>query len=166
MTSYFSSFPTTINSDGLAMTNVCVRLDFLNRIKANVSLFQFVPIRSGQRPEDIATIYYNDPNLFWIVLWLNDVIDPYYGWLLTDAQLVTNANQKYDNIYATHHYETISGSPLPLGTIVNQDTAYSQAVTNLQFEQSQNELKRNIKILQPQYLQQVLSEYKAELASL
>jgi hypothetical protein len=160
---YFSAFPTVVNSDGDTMTNVCIRLNFINKIKNNASIFQYVPIRTGQRPEDIANIYYGDPSLYWIVLWMNDVVDPYYGWLLTDNQLMEYANVKYANVYATHHYETIAGSNLPIGTIVNQGTAFSQAITNLAYEQTQNEKKRNIKILQPQYKAQVLAEYQAEL---
>src|ERR1035437_9059545 len=138
MVEYFSSFPTLVNNDGDVMKNICVRLDFLNKIKNNASIFQHVAIRSGQRPEDIALIYYSDATLYWIVLWMNNVIDPYYDWLLTDSQLVANANQKYANIYGTHHYETIVGSSLPIGTIVNQGVAFSQAITNLQFEQKKN----------------------------
>ena len=163
MVEYFSAFPTLVNNDGDIMKNITIRLDFMSRIKNNASIFQYIQISTGQRPEDIANIYYQDPTLYWVVLWMNDIVDPYYEWLLTDDQLYANALQKYSNIYATHHYQTITGSPLGVGIIVNQDTAYSEAISNIAYEQTQNELKRNIKILQPQYIPELLAEYQAEL---
>lgn len=159
---YFSGFP-KITYDGQLIRNITIRLDFIRKIKDNISIFQFVQIQSGERPEDIADKYYNDPNLYWIVLYMNDVIDPYFDWLLTDDQLFKHANTKYINIYATHHYETTSGSDLGAGIIVDQFAPFSIPVTNLEYEQSINETKRKIKILKQEYIQQVLSEYQQEL---
>ena len=164
-TEYFSSFPQIVyNSD--TIKNITVRLDFLNRIKNNAALFQYFILQTGQRPEDIAYAYYGDPNLYWIVLWMNDVVDPYYGWLLTDTQVYNYALQKYTDIGATHHYEASTNAKLPIGTIVDQYYLFPKvAITNLAYEQAENEKKRKIKILQGTYINQVLSEYRTELSS-
>lgn len=158
----FSGFP-TINYNGQLIKDITIRLDFIRRIKDNISIFQFVQIKSGERPEDIANKYYKDPNLYWIVLFMNDVIDPYYDWLLTDDQLYKYAVGKYTNIYATHHFETTANSDLGPGIIVDNLAPFSTPVTNLEYEQSINESKRKIKILKSAYIQQVLSEYQLEL---
>src|ERR1035437_10339738 len=105
----FSHFPQIVYNDQL-IKDITIRLDFIQRIKDNISLFQYVQLRGGQRPVDIAEIFYGNPTLYWIVLFINDVVDPYYGWLLTDSQLWSYVNKKYSDPYATHHYEAITGS--------------------------------------------------------
>lgn len=159
---YFSSFP-KIERNGQTVKDITVRLDFLQRVKDNASIFQFIQIQSGERPEDIAYKYYGDASLYWIVLFMNDIVDPYNGWLLTDSQLYKYCIDKYTNIYGVHHYETTSGSELGEGIIVDSTATFKTAISNLSYEQTQNELRRKIKILKTGYLQQVLSEYKIQL---
>ena|ERR1035437_4044838 len=162
-TEYFSSFPQIVYNGDL-ITNLTIRLDFITKIKNNISIFQYIPVITGQKPEDIAYQYYGDATLYWIILYMNDIIDPYYGWLLTDNQLYAYAVQKYTSIFDTHHYETTAASPLGAGVITDSYNTYRTAVTNLQYEQTQNELKRNIKLLKGSYVAQVISEYRAELS--
>ena len=162
-TEYFSYFP-TVSYNGDTLTNLTIRLDFINKIKDNVALFQYVNIVTGQRPEDIAFLYYGDATLYWIVLYMNNIVDPYYGWLLTDNQLYAYALQKYTDINAIHHYVTTSSSPLGAGVITDQYNSFKTSVTNLAYEQAQNESRRKIKVLQSQYIKQVINEYIAELS--
>ena len=163
-TEYFSAFPQIVYN-GETIKNITIRLDFLNKIKNSTAIYQYYLLQTGQIPEDVAYAYYGDPNLYWIVLWMNDVVDPYHGWLLTDSQLNSYALQKYADIGATHHYEASTNDKVPVGTIVDQYFLFPKiAVSNLEYEQEQNELKRKIKILQPLYIDQVIGEYKSELA--
>ncbi len=164
-TEYFSSFPFTVNQDGQEVVNITYRIDFINRIKDNIALFQHVNIVTGQRPEDIALIYYNDQTLYWIVLWLNNIVDPYYDWLLTDKELFTYVQNKYgsQNVYATNHYETTSAHSLGAGVWVDSTNTPNVAISNIAYEQSLNEAKRQIKIVKPYYINQIIGEYEQEL---
>lgn len=164
MTEFFSSFP-TITYNKTQLKDLTVRLDFIKNVKSNVTVFEYFLLRDGQRPEDVATIYYGNPHLYWIVLFINDKIDPYYDWLLTDDQLYKFVVNKYgvENLYTIHHYETTSQSDLGEGVWVNQGTIYSTPVSNYTYEQKLNEEKRKIKLLKRSYLQQVISEYHREL---
>lgn len=166
-TEYFSAFPLTTNLDGQQIKNITYRIDFINRIKENISLFQFVNIQTGQRPEDVAYQYYQDMTLYWIVLWLNDIIDPYYDWLLTDSQLYAYVQNKYgvENVNAVNHYETTASHPLGAGVWVDQTNTPNTAISNLSYEQTINEGKRKIKIVKPVYIRQILDEYQQELNS-
>lgn len=161
---YFSAFP-KITYNGTTITDITIRLDFIQRIKSNLALFEYVQLQDGQRPEDIANIYYSDPSLYWIILYINSVIDPYYGWLLTDSQLFEYVKNKYgvDKVNSVNHYETTTQSDLGAGVWVNLGTPFCDPVTNMEYEQDLNEVKRKIKILKPSYISQVLSEYQKEL---
>lgn len=167
MTEFFSSFP-KINYDGNTVKDITIRLNFLNNIKSNINLFEHVQIFTGQRPEDIALKYYNDTNLYWIVLFMNDIVDPYYDWLLTEEQLMNFIKGKYgaESIYSVHHYETTTQSDLGAGVIQNSTEPFITPISNLIYETRINESKRKIKVLKRQYIEQIIEEYKSELRRL
>lgn len=167
MTDYFSSFP-TITYQKKEMKNITIRLDFLDRIKNNIALFERHQLRDDERPEDVALNYYGDSALYWIVLYMNDIVDPFYDWLLNEQRLIEYVSNKYgaENVYATHHYETTAQSELGEGVFVDFGTPFSTAVSNYEHEDRENEKKREIKILKRRYVAQVISEYNKELRDL
>lgn len=164
MTSLFESYPNIVYNKR-SVKDITIRLDFLSRIKNNVSLFSFHNLKDGERPEDVALQFYGDPELFWIVLYINNVIDPYYDWLLTEDRLQEYIQRKYgaENVGAVHHYETTSQSDLGAGVWASLGTPFITPISNYSYESSLNEEKRKIKLLKGRYLQQVLTEYKNEL---
>ena len=161
MVEYFTNFPSITNDQNVKMTNICARIDFFNAIKNNAQLFEELQILDGEKPEDVAIIAYNDPTLYWIILWCNDIINVYTDWPLNSTQLMNYVSAEYgaEHIFDIHHYETTAESDLGAGIIVNQGTPFSVAVTNFDYEDGLNEAKRYIKILQPQYISQVLREF-------
>ena len=158
---YFANFPTITLQNNTTMTNICARVDFFNAIKSNAQLFEELQILDGEKPEDVAIIAYNDPTLYWVILWCNDIVNVYTDWPLNSTQLMNYVIAQYgaENIFEPHHYETTSESDLGEGIIVNEGTPFSIAVSNFDYEDGLNEAKRYIKILQPQYISQVLQEY-------
>jgi hypothetical protein len=158
---YFSQFP-TIEYDGKKLKNITARVDFLKRIKNNVALFQNIIIPDDKRPEDIAQIYYGDSTLYWIILYINDIINPYFDWPLNEDQLVNYIKEKYgvENVYSTKHYVTTEESELGEGVVVNFGTPFSREVTNYEYEFDLNEDKRKIKLLKRSFIPQVLTEFK------
>jgi len=153
MPSLFENFPKT--SDGVV--NTTIRIDFLNQIKTNTVLFEYVQVKDGQTPEQLAYQVYGDPQLYWIILMINDIDDLYTGWCMSDSQLYNFVSEKYgvQNIYSIHHYETAEG--------IWTNTVTTHPVSNLTFEQNINELKRKVKLLKKDYVPQVLAELKTQL---
>jgi hypothetical protein len=50
------------------------------------------------RPDTLAFDYYGDPNVEWITYLSNGIIDPYYGWYLTDDEFGKHIENKYGSI--------------------------------------------------------------------
>lgn len=162
----FANYP-TIEINSTIVTDLTVRLDFVSRVKNNISLFQFYQLSDGERPEDVALFEYGDTRLYWLVLMLNDIVDPYYDWLLSEKDLYAYVVSKYgaENVYGVHHYEATESSDLDSGTWVDSDAVFSTPVSNWVYENELNEQKRAIKILNKRLLGQVLAEYTKELSS-
>jgi len=77
--SYFSNFPTTIYN-GVEALDITRRAKISKIVKDSALAYMSYTIPDGDRPEDVAYYYYDDPSLAWLVLMSNDIIDPYSEW--------------------------------------------------------------------------------------
>lgn len=111
---YFQNFPYTFYSLDNA-TTVQLVTDITNRaiiaeeVKTNLGLYDEYDIKDGETPEIVADKFYNNPELHWIVLNYNDIVDPRFEWPLDTNNLNRYINSKYANSTAVHHYEDGSG---------------------------------------------------------
>jgi hypothetical protein len=106
---YFKNFPYTYYSlDDVAttqiVTNISLRVVLSNELKKNFALFDKYDIKDGETPEILADKFYSNPQLHWIILHTNDILDPRFDWPLSTNNLVLFAQGKYNNVNAPHHY--------------------------------------------------------------
>ena len=166
---YFSKFP-LIPYDSVGdgkfklVTNLLKRVAVRSKVKTNVLVFDTYDVKSGETPEMIADKLYNDPELHWVVLLMNDITDRYHQWPLTENQFIAHINDKYDNVDATHHYEISQTSgdttiKIDIGTD-NSDHSGATAITNYEYEVARQDEMRKIRLLDPTYIEQFVDEYK------
>ena len=146
------------------------RIKIRNKIKDNFMLFDRYDVDSGDKPEDVAFKVYGSADLHWVVLLTNNIINPYYEWPLGDYAFQQFVYDKYSNPEQIHHYEVTqsSGTQKPEGPgdywsnkiEVNSDYVGAEAVSNIEYERRLQDMRRQIKILSPQYLQMFTKEYK------
>ena len=114
MSKYFSKFPKLIYTrkgvSNLA-TDILTRIDTIKGVLDNTSLFYTYNIQEGDTPEMIASKYYGDAELHWIVLIFNEIIDPFYDWPMHYQQFILFLTNKYGSPATAqttiHHYEKI-----------------------------------------------------------
>ena len=166
---YFTSFPVipydSVGDGNFKMvTNLLKRVGVRAKVKANVSVFDTYDLKEGETPEMIADKLYDDPELHWVVLLMNDITDRYHQWPLNYNQFLAHINDIYDNIDATHHYEIAQTSgdttiKINIGTD-NTDHAGATAITNYEYEVAQEDQKRKIRLLDPEYIDAFVTEYQ------
>ena len=122
-------------------------------------------VKEGESPEVVADKFYGDPEYHWVVLMVNDITDRYHDWPMSTPQFLQFVNEKYDNPNATHHYEITQSSgstkvKIDIGTD-NTDYPSATAITNFEFEQERQDTIRQIKLLDPAYLEQFVTEFEA-----
>ena len=84
---YFGHFP-LIPYDSVGdgkfklVTNLLKRVAVRSKVKTNVLVFDTYDVRMGETPEEIADKLYNDPELHWVVLLMNDITDRFHQWPL------------------------------------------------------------------------------------
>lgn len=100
--SYFSKFPRIdydFDGEGLYKLGVNILNRFrIRRSVVNNTAFYFeMELRDFDRPEIIAHKLYGDPELHWLILMANDMMDPYEDWLKDTLTLETYVEKKYPN---------------------------------------------------------------------
>ena len=132
--------------------------------------YQKYIIKDGDRPDTLAHQFYDDSELHWLIMYANglSISNPWYDWPMPHLTLSKFIIKKYGvgNEYGTHHYEDTDEYEVDLedqtGAVAEISTAASgaTAVTNFVYEERLNDSKRTIRIMQRQYIDLVIREFK------
>ena len=166
---YFQNFPlipydSVGNGQYKLVTNLLKRVALRAKVRTNTLLFDTYNVQEGQTPEMIADKLYGDPNLHWIVMYVNNITDRYHQWPLTTPQFLAFLNDKYSNPDGLHHYEITqtSGDTTVTIDIGTDNTEHSGAttITNREFEEKRQDTLRAIRLLDPAYVDQFVEEFE------
>ena len=165
---YFNNFP-IIPYDSVGsyefkdVTNILKRVAIRSKVKTNTMLFDTYNVREGETPESIADKLYDDSQLHWVIMLVNDITDRYHDWPLNGAQFNQFVDEKYSNPDGIHHYEISQDSGdtsivIDIGTD-NTDYPTATPITNREYEESEQDRKRKIRLLDPRYLDNFVEEF-------
>ena len=112
----------------------------------------------------LADKLYGDPNLHWIIMYVNGITDRYHQWPLTTPQFLAFINDKYSNPDGTHHYEITqtSGDTTVTIDIGSDNTSHAGAtlITNREYEEDRQDTLRSIRLLDQAYVDQFVEEFE------
>ena len=170
--------PTPLDPDFLLVRNIWRRAEILVEFKAQVTIFTEVTVGDGERPEDIATAFYNNPFYAFAVLVANDIVDVYNQWPRSITQLQEYINQKYENPQATKHHITTEVKDANNNVIVeagkvvasNYQVSYYNGTTTVtatpvvsvsyeQYEFEENAKKGRIQLIKPSLIEDFVDQY-------
>ena len=140
------------------------------------TLYDDYLISDGERPDQISYNLYGDEQWYWVILQINDIVDYYNQWPLSNYELETFVRKKYGGdagAGATHHWETVKTYDtdgnyiLPGGMAVSQNYIYQYPsepgssvylsslpveVSNYEYERRLNDEKAQIQVLDKKYI--------------
>lgn len=127
---YFKRFPKTFYSldDRVSIqlvTSIFLRVGFSDEIKNNLSIFDEYDIKDGDTPEILADVLYSNSQLHWIILHMNEILDPRFDWPLSSQNFRNYITEKYNNIDAIHHYEDVDGNVVNGHVYLNSNSAFT-----------------------------------------
>src|SRR5210317_695948 len=172
---YFKNFKKglyDIKGDGnkKLVTDLMTRVKVREKILDESALYDTYDVPSGEKPEDTAYKHFGSSQYHWVILLTNNITDRYYGWPLSEQDFETYITNKYDNPDAVHHYEITQSSGSQTGNgpddyshkiEVNSTEPGAEAVSNREYEQRLQDKKRQIKLLNPSYLQTFIEEFNS-----
>lgn len=158
-----------------------LRTDVANMIQA----YEYRTIEENERPDNVAAKVYDDPELDWVILITNNIINVRDEWPLSNADLYEHMIDKYGSdqaLYDVHHYETFQIKDeynriiLFGGLEVDEDFSFTYRtragnlftetkaagpVTNFAYETRKNDGKRIIRILKKEFVGAMVSDLRS-----
>ena len=166
---YFSKFPLIVydakgDANFKIATHMLVRVALRTKVRTNTLLYDTYDVKEGETPESLAFKLYGDSEYHWIVLFANNITDRYHDWPMSTPQFLEFINEKYADPNALHHYEIPQTSgdttiKIDIGTD-NTDYPSASEVTNFEFEQDRQDTIRQIRLLDPSYVEQLIKEFE------
>ena len=172
-----SIVPYAFTSNGvtttLSITNITQRARIVERLRQQTtSVYDYV-VGDGERPDTVALKLYGDVQYTWIVLLLNNILS-LYDWPLTNAEFEQYLIGKYGSLRssqeqgtrtaaawsAAQFYYTIEGDRVDATTYAGLGARQGTTNTPYTQEVDDNESKRNIKVVNIQYLPQIVDALK------
>ena len=173
--SYVSLLPKTGNNDErITVKNIFKRAKLRTDIDQAITGFTYYQIPDNTRPDVIAQNIYGDPELDWVILITNNIMNVRDEWPLSNNDLYDYMLEKYgsvEKLNEINHWETteirddFTRILLRGGLEVDKEFTFTYsisnttytvnptaAVTNEEYEIRKNESKRTIKLLKPEYL--------------
>jgi len=142
-----------------AVTNILQRVRLkLDHVKYRALFAQHIII-DGETPEFLAYTFYGDSTLHWVILYAHQVTNPYYDWPLTYQDLSKYVTKKYGvgNEYNSNRYEDQDNY------VVDSTVPGAVSVSNFMYEERLNDDKRQLTVIRPDYVSEVVNEFRSLL---
>ena len=188
---YFKNFPNiqyAISANSAGIPNYITIKDYFSLLKVRDDIFKQETlytdyfVNNGERPDQISYNTYGDEQYYWIILQINEIVDYYNDWPLSQQELSQFVLNKYGSdakAAEIHHYETVKVTDnednilLHAGLEVPEDFSFAYrpdltssvivysypiSVSNEEYERRLNEGKSQIQLLQPKYIYDYVRE--------
>ena len=169
---FFGKFD-KIQYQGKTVTNITNSILLKYRPMNNTTLYTFHTVTEGETAESLADKYYGNAKDHWIILLLNNIVDPYFDWVLTSREISALVQSNYGDGRGSriHHLFNLNtrkrADEVDTAKYLNRDGEVIQPlpvhfhpVTNIEYETERNDKKREIKILAPQYVQDFKNQFE------
>lgn len=179
-TGFFSNFGNVwfpiSASESIWINDTTKAVGFLTTYTDNPALWLNYTIKDGESPEMLSERMYGTVDYWWIILAFNNIIDVYSQWPIDKYYLSDYIEDQYplNNVLTDiHHWIMEDGSitdPVAIGMVkgISREAAITSynlsSVTINDYETILNDNKRFIKILDPDYIEQVLSDLQSAFA--
>lgn len=167
ITTYFGSTPFVSDGMGKVFTPDTTKYVEIPKLyKTDPRYFLKYSIRDNDRPDELAHRIYGDSSLYWLILSMNDMWPYQEHWPMDQEQLAEYmvAKYPYNNESDVLFYLDLNGNVVnPFGIALSlgstpENVIASQTLTPVtiaQYEYSKNNAKREIKILDPDFVTDV-----------
>ena len=179
-------YPSLLNDrqgsgDTVRVKNLFRRVKIREDYFSNLVEFVRYSITGNDRPDNVAEKVYGDADLDWVVLISNNIIDIKNDWPMTEYDLNIYLNDKYteEELVQIKEYRTIEWRDrnnqliVPAGQVVDESFKVEylkgtqvvsvspiRSVSYFEWELEKNNEKRNINLVDPQYVGRIIDEYE------
>jgi len=187
MANYFSSIPNvdydiygTEPKQFRSVTNIMQRVRFKPSVLENITDYYPYRVLEGERPDIVSFNTYGTVAYSYLILLINDIVDPLFDWPLPTRQFENYIIEQYGSVATAqstnkYYYQIIRAEVpktgiserVPEYKIIVDQTTYDSLDTSVKstqnvydWEVEQNDNKREIKLINPDFIQDIDFEVK------
>ena len=190
MANYFRNLPRVgydINGTGknsfLSVTNIMKRVKFKPSVLEDISNYYPYFVKEGERPDIIAHAQYGNIGYAYLIMLINDIQDPNFDWPLSSQIFEKFIINKYGSVTLAiagikNYFQIIRAEVARTGTsktvpevkfAVDEttydalDSADRSTLTDYDYEVELNDAKREIRLINPAFVQDIDYQVKSSL---
>jgi hypothetical protein len=190
MANYFRNLPRVgydINGTGkdsfLSVTNIMKRVKFKPSVLEDISNYYPYFIKEGERPDIIAHAEYGNIGYAYLIMLINDIQDPNFDWPLSSQIFEKFIINKYGSVTLAiagikHYYQIVraevarteTSERVPEVKFAVDETTYDaldsadrSTLTDYDYEVELNDAKREIRLINPAFVQDIDYQVKSSL---
>ncbi len=169
---YFKNFPLVFYND-IKLRNIMLKTNIIKDVFLSDTSFYTYQVKDGEKPSTVSFNYYGSVDFTWLVLLSNQIVDPYFEWVMSNQEFDSYLAQKYGSISLAQstivEYVDITGNVVTLDTYTYYSLLGTELISNMtpvyaydkEFEL--NEQKRNIQLIDARFAEQIALELEKSL---
>jgi hypothetical protein len=192
---FFSDFPKIAyslddNATQQVVVDVLKRVIIQKEYQENAAYYEEYDVKHGETPEEVSFRFYGTTSLHWLILMVNNIIDPRFGWPISEENLIKQVESKYggeNNIFTLNRAKNAKGYQVETFFILSEESTHKDPVrivyegisdnintpviyqesltianyeSNYEVESQKHEKIRSIKIIKPEIVQDIVINFK------
>lgn len=152
--------PYPISDKHVVLKDIVSNIRFKKDVIEDARVYAEYDIEDGETPEILAEKLYSDAHLYWVLMIFNQRYHYVHDFPMGSDVLLEYTQRKY-GIGKEHEQHVLFGQPHFIsreGYVVDGDYPGATPVTNYDYEMTENEKKRRIKIVDPGLIDQIVRE--------
>ena len=169
----------------LNVTNIMKRISFKPSVIEDITDYYPYRVKDGERPDILSHQKYGTVAYAYLIMLINDIYDPLFDWPLSSQQFEKYLVNKYGSVSSSmgttkYYYQIIRAEVARTGTseripavkfIVDETTYDALGIgdrstqTAYEWEDELNDNKRDIKLINPDFIQDIDYAVKRTFAS-
>lgn len=166
----FDNFPQITYSldDGKSVqviTDILRRVVLSKEFKNNTAFFEEYEVLEGETPEDVSYRFYGTQRLHWLILMINDIINPRFEWPLTGEQMYKQVEKIYDgedSVYSTNRAKNQKGFVVETFFLLTEESTHKNPVRLCYELTDENNTKEPIAYAESDIIDDFESNYEVE----
>lgn len=168
----FPSIPYTVDGFTKSVANIVIGEIIVHRKIDSSYVLWKKDLLDGDSPVSVSDEIYKTTQYYWTLFYINNIVNPYTDWFMSQSELEAYTKKKYPDIYGLHHFiRVISDSKSEIIDDVEFEVEKAKwlahipqglniiPVTNIDYEKNKNDLKRSITVISPRFIDEFVNEF-------
>ena len=167
-----------------SVTNIMKKIKFKPKVLEDITDYYTYRVMEGERPDIISHQKYGTTGYAYLIMMINDIYDPLFDWPLASQQFEQYIRNKYGTVSSAmgttkYYYQIIRAEVAKTGTaeripevkFIVDETTYNaldqsdrSTQTQYEWEDELNDNKRNIKLINSNFIRDIDYEVKRSFA--